>query len=423
MKTETEILVVGAGAAGMMAAIAAAEEGAQVLLLERNDRAGRKIFITGKGRCNVTNACDTEELFSYIISNEKFMYSALYQFHNHQIMEFFESKGCPLKVERGNRVFPVSDHSSDVIKVLTQYMDKLKVKVRYHALVEDILIGEEGKIKGVLLDSGEQIFSKKVILGTGGLSYAPTGSDGKMLKILEHHGHQLVEPKPALVPFELKENLGEKLQGLSLKNVSLTVKNGKKILFQGFGEMLFTHFGISGPLVLSASSYYAKKAYGKEVSAVLDLKPALDLEQLDKRILRDFEENQNKQFKNALDKLLPAKLIPVIIEYSGIMPEKKVNEITREERKRLVFLLKNFEMTITGTRSFREAIVTQGGVRVKEVNPSTMESKIIPGLYLAGEMLDIDAVTGGYNITLAWSTGHLAGSNAAWSCKAEKGTV
>lgn len=415
MKTETQILVVGAGAAGMMAAIAAAEEGAKVLLLERNDKVGRKIFITGKGRCNVTNACDTEELFSHIVSNEKFMYSALYQFHNHQIMEFFESKGCPLKVERGNRVFPVSDHSSDVIKVLTEYMKELGIVVRYHALVEELLMGEEGEVRGVILENGEKVFAKKVILGTGGLSYAPTGSDGKMLKILEEHGHRIVEPRPSLVPFELKEDLGQKLQGLSLKNVTLTVKNGKKVLFQGFGEMLFTHFGISGPLVLSASSHYAKKAYGKEVSAILDFKPALDEEQLDKRILRDFEENQNKQFKNALDKLLPAKLIPVIMEYSGISPEKKVNEITREERKKLGFLLKHFQMTVTGTRSFREAIVTQGGVHVKEVNPSTMESKIIPGLYLAGEMLDIDAVTGGYNITLAWSTGHLAGNNAARS--------
>ena len=404
----------------MMAAIEAAARGCQVLLLDRNEKAGKKVFITGKGRCNVTNACDTSDLFSNIISNEKFLYSAIYQFDNHQVMDFFEKEGCPLKVERGSRVFPVSDHSSDVIKVLLMKMNSLGVKIRYHALVEDLIIDENQTIRGVVLEKGERIFADKVILATGGLSYSPTGSDGKMLYILEKHGHKIVEPKPALVPFEIKEDLGSRLQGLALKNVVLTVKDGKKELFKGMGEMLFTHFGISGPLVLSASSYYVKKAYKKEVTAILDLKPALDEEQLDKRILRDFEENKNRLFKNSLDKLLPAKLIPVIIDYSGIHPEKKINEIVREERKRLVQLLKHLEMNITGTRSFREAIITQGGLSVKEVNPSTMESKKIQGLYLAGEMLDIDAVTGGYNIQLAWSTGHLAGESAALKVKQQK---
>lgn len=415
MKIDTDVIVVGAGAAGMMAAISAAQKRMKVLVLERNEKAGKKIFITGKGRCNVTNACDTSELFSNIISNEKFLYSAIYQFDNYQVMDFFQKEGCPLKIERGNRVFPVSDHSSDVIKVLVEKMKTLGVEIRYHAVVSDLMIENGDVIKGVILENGEKIFGKKVILSTGGLSYAPTGSDGRMLKILEKYGHKIIEPKPSLVPFEIKGDLGSRLQGLSLKNVTLTVSDGKKKLYQGMGEMLFTHYGISGPLVLSASSHYAKKAFGKEVTAVLDLKPALEEEQLDKRILRDFEENLNRQFKNALDKLLPAKLIPVIVEYSGIYPEKKVNEITREERKTLVHLLKHLTMCVTGTRSFREAIITQGGVSVKEINPSTMESKKIQGLYLAGEMIDIDAVTGGYNIQLAWSTGHLAGESAVQS--------
>ena len=420
MKKEIDIIVVGAGAAGMMAAIEAAEKGRKVLLLERNEKAGKKIFITGKGRCNVTNACDTSELFSNIISNEKFLYSAIYQFNNYQVMDFFQNAGCALKIERGNRVFPISDHSSDVIKVLVEKMKSLDVQIRYHCMVKDLIIEDTKIIRGVVLENGEKIQGKKVILCTGGLSYAPTGSDGKMLKVLEKHGHKIVEPKPSLVPFEIKGDLGSRLQGLSLKNVALTVIGGNKTLYRGMGEMLFTHYGISGPLVLSASSYYAKKAYGKEVTAILDLKPGLQEEQLDKRILRDFEENLNRQFKNSLDKLLPTKLIPVIIDYSKIDPEKKVNEITKEERKFLVYLLKHLEMCVTGTRSFREAIITQGGVTVKEVNPSTMESKIIKGLYLAGEMLDIDALTGGYNIQLAWSTGHLAGESAGESLITEE---
>lgn len=410
---EERIIVVGAGAAGMMAAIAAASFRVPVVILDRNEKAGKKIYITGKGRCNVTNACEIEELFSSIISNEKFMYSALYHFTNYDVMDFFEKEGCPLKTERGSRVFPVSDHSSDIIKTLVEKMKSLGVEIRYHSLVEELLIDEGKNVRGVVLENGEKILGSKIILATGGLSYTPTGSDGKMLQILKKHGHKIVEPKPALVPFDLKEDYGPRLQGLALKNISLSVKDGKKILYEGFGEMLFTHFGISGPLVLSASSHYAKKAYGKEVKAFLDLKPGLNEEQLDKRILRDFEESRNKQFKNSLDKLLPSKLIPVIIEISRISPEKKVNEITREERKQLVHCMKSMEMTVVGTRGFREAIVTQGGIHVKEVNPSTMESKLFSGLYFGGEMLDIDAVTGGYNITLAWSTGHLAGTCAA----------
>lgn len=406
-----KVMVVGGGAAGMMAAIAAAKEGHQVELLERNEKLGKKIYITGKGRCNVTNACDLDEFFTNIVSNEKFLYSSIYQYDNQAVMEFFEKNGCPLKVERGNRVFPVSDHASDITKALADKMKELGVRVTFHCKVEDLIVKEDGSIGGVITAKKERKTADRVILATGGLSYEPTGSDGSGIKILEQHGHKIVDPKPALVPFELKEDYGARLQGLALKNVNFSIKNGKKKVYDGFGEMLFTHFGISGPLVISASSYYVKQMYGKEVKCTIDLKPALTDEQLDKRILREFEENKNKQFKNSLDKLFPAKLIPVMIELSGIDPEKKVNEITKEERKNLVCQIKNWEMTITGTRGFREAIITQGGVNVKQVNPSTMESKVIPGLFIVGEMLDIDALTGGFNLQLAWSTGYLAGSS------------
>lgn len=406
-----KVLVVGGGAAGMMAAIAAAGEGHQVELLERNEKLGKKIYITGKGRCNVTNACDLEEFFTNIVSNEKFLYSSIYQFDNQTVMNFFEKNGCSLKVERGNRVFPVSDHASDVTRALADRMKSLGVKITFHCKVEDLILKEDGSVGGVITAKKERKIADRVIMATGGLSYEPTGSDGSGIKILEKHGHKIVEPRPALVPFELKENYGARLQGLALKNVNFTIKNGKKKVYDGFGEMLFTHFGISGPLVISASSYYVKQMYGKEVKCTIDLKPALTEEQLDKRILREFEENKNKQFKNSLDKLFPAKLVPMMIELSGIDSEKKVNEITKEERKNLVNQIKNWEMTITGTRGFREAIITQGGVAVKQVNPSTMESKLIPGLFMAGEMLDIDALTGGFNLQLAWSTGYLAGSS------------
>ena len=406
-----KVIVVGGGAAGMMAAIAAAGLGHTVELLERNEKLGKKIYITGKGRCNVTNACDLDEFFTNIVSNEKFLYSSIYQYDNNAVMDFFESNGCPLKIERGNRVFPVSDHASDITKALADKMKALGVKITFHCKVEDFILKEDGSIGGVITVKKERKVADKVILATGGLSYEPTGSDGSGIKIAGKYGHKITELKPALVPFELKEDYGARLQGLALKNVNFSIKNGKKKVYDGFGEMLFTHFGISGPLVISASSYYVKQMYGKEVKCSIDLKPALTQEQLDKRILREFEENKNKQFKNALDKLFPVKLIPVMLDLSGIDSEKKVNEITKEERKNLVTLIKNWEMTIIGTRGFREAIITQGGVNVKQVNPSTMESKVIPGLFFAGEMLDIDALTGGFNLQLAWSTGYLAGNS------------
>ena len=411
MREKMKVIIVGGGAAGMMAAVAGAKQGHKVELLERNEKLGKKIYITGKGRCNVTNACDLEEFFQNIVSNEKFLYSSLYQFDNQTVMNFFEEAGCPLKIERGNRVFPVSDHASDVTKALADTMKNLGVKVQLHCKVKDIFLKEDGSVGGVITEKGEKKQADAVILATGGLSYPTTGSDGWGIRLAEKYGHKITPVKPALVPFELREDYGSRLQGLALKNVTLLVKKGKKKIYEGFGEMLFTHFGISGPLVISASSYYVKQCKGEEIECFIDLKPALTAEQLDKRILREFEENQNKQFKNSLDKLFPAKLIPVMIEMSQISPEKKVNEITKEERRNLVTLIKNWKMTVIGTRDFREAIITQGGVNVKQINPSTMESKLIPGLYMVGEMLDIDALTGGFNLQLAWSTGYLAGNS------------
>lgn len=402
----------------MMAAIAAAKQGAKVTLLEKNEKTGKKIFITGKGRCNLTNACDQETFFDSVISNPKFLYSAFYQMDNRAVMDFFESAGCRLKEERGARVFPLSDHSSDVIAALNREMEKLRVQVRLHTPVKELLWEEtEGEryITGVRLADGTEQKADAVIVATGGKSYESTGSTGDGYTFAEKLGHTIKEIKPALVPFTIKEEWCKALQGLSLKNVSVLVKTEKKKVYEGFGEMLFTHFGVSGPLILSASSSYVKKYKGQQVSLFIDLKPALTREQLDKRLLRDFEENKNRQFKNSLEGLLPSKMIPVMVELSGIAPEKRVNEITREERSRLVELFKNLEMTVTGTRGFQEAIVTQGGVHVKEINPGTMESKMIKGLYFAGEVLDLDALTGGFNLQIAWSTGYLAGSSAAES--------
>lgn len=400
----------------MMAALIAAREGAKVILLEQNEKTGKKLFITGKGRCNLTNACDNEKFFENIISNAKFLYSAFYQMDNQAIIRFFEEAGCKCKEERGERIFPVSDHSSDVIAALNRQMEKNHVKVFLHTKVSELLTeqaGESTKVLGVLLENGKKLLADKVIVATGGKSYEATGSTGDGYAFAESVGHTVKEIKPALVPFTVQEDWCMQMQGLALKNVSVLLQCGKKKIFEGFGEMLFTHFGVSGPLILSASSYYVKKYIGQPVTLRIDLKPALTKEQLDKRILRDFEENRNKQFKNSLDALIPTKMIPVIIRLSGISPEKKVNEITREERGVLVDLLKSLTMQITGTRDFKEAIITQGGVHVKEINPSTMESKLVKGLYFAGEILDVDALTGGFNLQVAWSTGYLAGISAA----------
>ena len=405
----SQVIIIGGGAAGMMAAIAAAGAGHKVCIYEKNEKLGKKIYITGKGRCNVTNACDTEELFQNVVHNAKFLYSSFYAFTNTDIMDLIEKHGCPLKTERGNRVFPISDKSSDVIHALTAALRKLGVEVELHEEVADVL-AEDGHVTGVRLKRGQKVvFADAVIVTTGGLSYPSTGSTGDGYRFAKELGHTITDLSPALVPFVAKEDVCKELQGLSLRNISVQIRNGKKVLYEEFGEMLFTHFGVSGPVLLSASSYVASVLKKGPLTLSIDLKPALSVEQLDARILRDFEEAKNKQYKNSLNHLLPAKLVSVIIERSGISPEKKVNEITREERHQLVQAVKDFSITLVGLRDYKEAIITQGGVSVREVNPSTMESKKTAGLYFAGEVLDLDAVTGGFNLQIAWSTGYLAG--------------
>ncbi len=407
----SQVIIIGGGAAGMMAAIAAARAGHKVRIYEKNEKLGKKVYITGKGRCNVTNACDTEELFQNVVHNAKFLYSSFYAFTNTDVMELIEHYGCPLKTERGNRVFPVSDKSSDVIHALAVALRELDVEVELHEEVAKVL-AEQGRVTGVRLKrSSRDVFADAVIITTGGLSYPSTGSTGDGYRFAKELGHSITELSPALVPFEAEDDACKKLQGLSLRNIRAEIRKGKKVLYSEFGEMLFTHFGVSGPVLLSASSYVADQIKKEPLTLSIDLKPALGEEQLDARILRDFEEAKNKQFKNSLNQLLPAKFIPVIIERSGISPEKKVNEITREERSHLVQAVKDFRITLTGLRDYKEAIITQGGVSVKEVNPSTMESKKTAGLYFAGEVLDLDAVTGGFNLQIAWSTGYLAGSS------------
>lgn len=407
----SRVAVIGGGAAGMLAAIAAAEHGHQVQLFEKNEKLGKKIYITGKGRCNVTNACDTEELFAAVVHNPKFLYSSFYSFTNQDMMELVERNGCPLKTERGGRVFPVSDKSSDVIRALTVCLKNAGVQVRLYEEVDSVET-RDGRVSGIRLKKTREIVSADaVIVATGGLSYPSTGSTGDGYRFAEKTGHTVTDLSPALVPFETAEPVGRDLQGLALKNIQAKILKGKKVLYEEFGEMLFTHFGVSGPVLLSASSYGAAQLKKGPLTLSLDLKPALSEEQLDARILRDFEEQKNKQYKNSLSRLLPAKMIPVIVERSGIDPDKKINEITKEERRRIVQAVKDFRLTLTGLRGYKEAIITQGGISVREINPSTMESKLVKSLYFAGEVLDLDAVTGGYNLQIAWSTGHLAGSS------------
>ena len=406
----SKVIVIGGGAAGMFAAIQAAKKGHQVVLLEKNEKLGKKIYITGKGRCNITNACDTEELFQNVMRNSKFLYSAFYTCSNYQVMDFFESNGLAIKTERGERVFPQSDHSSDVIVTLQRVLKQQGVEIRLYSEVKKIAM-ESGKVTGVFLSDGSFLEGEQVIVATGGCSYITTGSTGDGYRFAKEAGHKVTELRPALVPFETEEEWIKELQGLSLKNVSVKIEKNGKVLYDEFGEMLFTHYGVSGPLLLSASSVVNDYADKMPLKMAIDLKPALTEEQLDKRILRDFEENQNRQFKNAVQKLFPTKLFPVLIKLSGISPEKKVNEITREERMHFVQLIKAFPLTLSGLRDFNEAIITRGGVNVKEINPSTMESKLVKGLYFAGEVLDLDALTGGFNLQIAWSTGYLAGDS------------
>ena len=395
----------------MMAAVFAARNGQNVQLLEKNEKLGKKLFITGKGRCNITNAADIEDLFTAVISNPKFLYSGFYSFTNQQVIDFFEELGVKTKIERGERVFPVSDHSSDVIAAFSRELKLLGVSVSLHTEVRELLC-EQDKVCGVLLTNGKKMKADAVIVATGGISYPSTGSTGDGYRFAKETGHRVTELLPSLVPMEVRQWYAKELQGLSLRNIEIRITDGKKKLYEEFGEMLFTHYGVTGPVILSASSVVGKTLRKKELTLHIDLKPALSEEQLDKRILREFDANHNKQYKNSIDSLFPAKLKPIMIELSGIEPEKKVNEITKEERQRLVHLIKDFTMTLTGLRSYNEAIITKGGVSVKEIDPGTMESKKMKGLYFAGEVLDLDAVTGGYNLQIAWSTGYLAGINA-----------
>ena len=408
----SKVLIIGGGAAGMMAGVFAARNHHEVHILEKNEKLGKKVFITGKGRCNVANACDTEELFPAVMSNPKFLYSGFYSFGPQDVMNFFEEAGVPLKVERGNRVFPQSDHSSDIIRALERELKKAGAKVHLHTTVKEIVKKPEAeKVTGVILEDGTFMEGDAVIVATGGFSYQSTGSTGDGYRFARELGLKVTDISPSLVPLKTKEDYIPKLQGLSLKNTGLTIKNGKKVLYEDFGEMMFTHFGVTGPMILSASAHIGAKlakAENGELCAYLDLKPALTKEQLDARILREFETGQNKQFKNVIGVLFPSSLTPVMLELGGIPAEKKIHDISREERQHFVDLVKAFPFTITGMGEFKEAIITKGGVSVKEINPGTMESKKISGLYFAGEVLDLDAVTGGYNLQIAWSTAYLA---------------
>lgn len=403
-----KIAVIGGGAAGLMAAGRAYELGADVTLFEKNPKFGRKLAITGKGRCNVTNNCTPEEFLRSVVTNPRFLYSSIYNFTSADTIAFFEERGVPLKTERGDRVFPVSDKSYDIVDCLGAYASRCRI---VREAVDGIVV-ENGAVSGVSYGGQTESFDS-VILCTGGASYPLTGSTGDGYRFSKAMGHTVVAPRGSLIPIVTKEPWIAELQGLSLKNVTLSVFGGGKKIYSELGEMLFTHFGISGPLVLTASSYINKLSLDN-VAIRIDLKPALDEKALDKRVLSDFEKYRLKNFDNSLDDLLPQKLIPVIIELSGIEPKKKVYDITKEERKHLVELLKSLEITPTGFRPIEEAIITAGGVSVKEINPKTMESKLVSGLYFAGEIIDVDALTGGFNLQIAFCTARSAAEAAAY---------
>lgn len=406
------IVIIGAGAAGMMAAVHAISAGAKVILLEQNNVLGKKLRITGKGRCNVTNFCTVQEFMQNVPTNSKFLYSAINYFTPQDTIEFFEENNVPLKVERGNRVFPRSDKAADIIEAFRQTLKKTNCKI----LNEKVrgLIVENSVCVGITTESGKKIFADSVILATGGLSYPGTGSTGDGFKMAAALGHKIIALKPSLVPLVSRDCFCKDLQGLSLKNVGIKIieKQTDTVVYKDFGEMLFTHFGVSGPIVLSASAHMRGIAPGK-YSLFIELKPALDEQTLDKRLLKDFSKNINRDFINSLDELLPKKLIPIMIKISGIPPHTKCNQITKAQREALISILKNFEVQIDGFRPIEEAIVTSGGVSTKEINPKTMESKLIKSLYFAGEIIDVDAYTGGFNLQIAFSTGALAGASAA----------
>lgn len=401
----------------MFAGIFCAANGHETHIFEKNEKLGKKLFITGKGRCNLTNACGLEELFCAVRRNEKFLYSSFGAYTNKDVISFFERLGLRTKVERGNRVFPASDCSLDVIKALEKELAKKGALVHTNAEVKRVEEAE-GKFSYMELAGGEKVYADACIIATGGLSYPSTGSTGDGYKWARELGHTITELSPGLAPMEIKEAWAYGLMGLSLKNVEASVYDGGEILYRGFGEMLFTHYGVSGPIIISASSAAAQRLKKKNLKLSVDLKPALSPEQLDKRLLRDFNENKNRRFKNSLGKLFPAKLIPVIVRISGIDAEKEVNAVTKKERAALLNLIKNFTMTVSGLRGYKEAIITIGGVSVKEISPKTMESKLIKNLYFAGEVLDLDAFTGGFNLQIAWSTAYTAGRSAG-----EKGDI
>ncbi len=409
----SDVIIIGGGASGMVAAIAAAENGSSVILLEKNEKTGKKIYITGKGRCNLTNDSDNDRLMSNVISNPRFLYSAFSHFGPADIMDIMEKEGCPVKVERGSRVFPLSDHASDVTSALMRRIHRLGIDVRCNSEVKELII-KDGAVSGVILKNGSRLSSGSVIVATGGRSYPSTGSSGDGYIFAERAGHTVTRCVPSLTSIKINECWCGRIEGLSLKNVSLKLFSGKKTYFESVGEMLFTGNGISGPLALTASAYYAqleRKGKADEAEIAIDLKPGLSEEKLDMRIQRDWSDMQNKEVINSLGGLLPSSIIPVIIGLSGIPSEKKVNSVNHEERTGLVRLIKNLGMHVLGTGGFEEAVITQGGVNVKEIDPSTMESKLVRGLFFAGEVIDVDALTGGYNLQIAWSTGYMAGSS------------
>jgi hypothetical protein len=416
-----KVVVIGGGPAGMMSAITAGENGNDVTLIEKMNTLGKKLLITGKGRCNITSSLEMDDFIKNIPGNGMFLYSCFKNFTNIDIINFLKKEGLDVKEERGNRIFPVTDKSIDVLKCFTRKMKELNIKILLNSSVQSILLDKQNeKVKAVKLASGEIIEADKIILATGGKSYPLTGSTGEGYKLAEELGHHITQIKPSLVPLEAY-NIKEckQMQGLSLRNVKIKFvdSNKDKIIYEDFGEMLFTHYGISGPTILSGSAHLVRYKNinellnAKKIVLSIDLKPALSEEKLDNRILRDFEENKNKQFRNSLNKLLPQKMIDVVIEKSQINPVKKVNEITKTERKNLVKIIKNFEVVIKEFRPIEEAIITCGGINIKEINPKTMESKLVKGLYFAGEIIDVDAYTGGFNLQIAYSTGYTAGLN------------
>lgn len=405
----SNVIVIGGGAAGMMAAYAAGMCGHSVTLLEKNEKLGKKIYITGKGRCNFTNACSEEDFLKNVVSNPKFLYSAIYTFNSDAMIDFVEMHGTETKVERGNRAFPASDHASDITKALKNALQEVNVDIQLNTSVSK-LISSGDRVTGVELKNNKKLSADAVILCTGGLSYQTTGSTGDGMRWAKNIGLTVTDTRPALVPLNTKESYIKEMQGLALKNVKLSIFNGKKKLYDEFGEMLFTHFGVSGPLVLSASSIIGKKLQETgELKAYIDLKPALSFDELDARVLRDFNDNMNKHLSSVLRGLLPSSMVPVVIDILDFDDMRQINSITKKERTILVELLKAFPFTITGLREYKEAIITQGGISIKDIDPSTMKCKNINGLSVAGEVLDLDAFTGGFNLQIAWATGYLAG--------------